>query len=242
MKRHKYVLYAVLVIGVALIIAGLVSLWAPESLKLIGERKPVDPYDAITGHIKEARSIALQLERFNWDEFNDIGLEALPSEICQIGGSVTTEELFDPSRGCRWIPLSEMLPNPESAGTLILYCDTCSKMAERVRLEKPMGNSESSEWLELCRQLQSTLKGAIYFATKYKDTSEYALINIESSIDNSNPVLKKKYLEKFENKSAKYLSSLEDVISNLDKAEQALLQLTNGKLDVEATPEEDLEL
>lgn len=242
MKRHKYVLYAVLVAGVALIIAGLVSLWAPESLKLIEERKPVDPYNALNNHIEKARSIAIQLERFTWDEFSAIGLEAPPSEICQIGESVTTKESFNPSSGCKWISLPEMLPRPESAGTLVLYCDMCLKMAERVRLERPLDNSEALDWLDLCSQLQSTLKGAAHLAMSYKNTNDYILTHIGDSINNSDPTLKQKYLDKFENKSARYLSSLEDLVNNLEGAEQSLLQLTNGKLDGEATPEENTEL
>lgn len=242
MKQHRNILYAALAAGAMLLFAGLAFMWIPGGLKLIEESKPVDPYDALNGNIEKAYSIALKLKDFTWDEFDDIGLEAPPSEICKIGESVTTKELFNPNSGCKWISLPEMLPRPESAGTLILYCDMCSKMAERVGLEKPLDNSESPEWLELCSQLQSTLKGAIYSATKYKDTNEYVLTNLEGSIDNSDPALKKKYLEKFKNKSTKYLSSLEDMVNNLEEAEQALLQLTNGKLDSEPSPEENIEL
>jgi hypothetical protein len=242
MKRNKYVLYAVLVAGVVLIITGLVSLWAPESLKLIEERKPVDPYNAMTGHIKEARGIALQLERFTWDEFSAIGLEAPPSELCKIGDTVTTKESSNPISRCKWISLPDMLPRSESAGTLVLYCDTCLKMAERVRLERPLDNAEELYWLELCRQLRSTLKGAAYLATNYKNTNDYIITRISDSISNSDPALKQKYLGKFENKSARYLSSLEELANNLEEAEQSLLQLTNGKLDGEAIPEENTEL
>src|SRR4030042_1384000 len=118
----------------------------------------------------------------------------------------------------------------------------CSKMAERVGLEKPLDNSESPEWLELCRQLQSTMKGATYLTTKCKNTNEYVLTNLEDSISNSDPALKQKYLDKFKNKSAKYLTSLEDLVNNLEEAEQALLQLTKGQLDSEPPPEENIEL
>ncbi|UCH51629.1 MAG: hypothetical protein JSV54_02395, partial [Chloroflexota bacterium] len=81
-----------------------------------------------------------------------------------------------------------------------------------------------------------------YLAMNYKNTNEYVLTNLGDSIDNSDPALKKKYLDKFKNKSAKYLSLLEDMVNNLEEAEQALLQLTNGKLDSEPSAEENIEL
>jgi len=241
MKRYRYILYAVLVAGVTLLLAGLAFMWIPAGLKRIEERKPVDPYDALKGYIDKAHSIALELEDFTWDEFAAIGLEAPPSEICKIGERVTTKESFNQSSGCKWIPLPEMLPRPESAGTLVLYCDMCLKMAERVRLERPLDDSNALQWLELCSQLQSTLKGAVHLAMNYKNTNEYVLTNIGDSINNSDPALKQKHLEKFKNKSAKYLSFLEDLANNLEQAEQVLLQLTNGKLAGEAIPEENAE-
>jgi hypothetical protein len=114
-------------------------------------------------------------------------------------------------------------------------------MAERVRLERPSDDSTMPQWLELCSQLQSTLNGAEHLAVSYKNTNEYVLTNIGNSIDNSDPAIKQKYLEKFENKSTKYLSLLEDLTHNLEQAKQALSQLTNGKLAGETIPEESAE-
>ncbi|MBM3120129.1 MAG: hypothetical protein FJ006_11410 [Chloroflexi bacterium] len=241
MKRNRYILYAVLVAGIALLLAGLALALVPKGLIRIEERKPVDPYDAMKSYIKEARGIALELKDFTWDDFAVIGLEAPPSEVCKLGDRVTTKESFDESSGCKWFPLPEMLPRPESAGPLVFYCDTCLKMAERIRLERPSNDSTMLQWLELCSQLQSTLNGAGHLATNYKNTNEYVLTNIGNSIDNSDPGIKQRYLEKFKNKSAKYLSLLEDLANNLEQAEQALLQLTNGKLAGETTPEESAE-
>ncbi len=230
MKLNRYVLYAVLVAGVALLLAGLVLVFVPGSLNRIEERKPADPYNAMKGYIKEARGITLQLNDFTWNEFGAIGLEAPPSEVCKLGERVTAKGSSDESSGFKWIPLPEMLPRPESAGPLVLYCDMCLKMAEQIRLERPSDNSNAPQWLELCSQLQSTLKGAGHLATNYKNTNEYVLTNIENSINNSDPTIKQKYLEKFKNKSAKYLSLLDDLIYNLQQAEQMLSQLSSGQL------------
>ena len=238
MRWNKYALYAVLAAGAVLLLAGLAIVWLPRSLNQIEEHKPVDPYNALTDHIKKAHDTALELKDFTWDEFAAAGLEAPPSGVCKLGDRVTTEELFDKSSGCKWLSLSEMLPRPESAGPLVFYCDTCLKMAERVRLEKPSDDSTMPQWLELCSQLQSTLNGAEHLAVNYKNTNEYVLANIGNSIDNSDPAIKQKYLERFENKSAKYLSLLEDLANNLQQAEEALLELTNGKLAFETVPEE----
>lgn len=241
MKRNKYILYAVLVAGAVLLIAGLAMVWLPQGLNLVEERKPADPYHAMANYIKEAKSIALQLEDLTWDEFAAAGLEAPPSGVCKLGDRVTTEDLFDKSGGCKWLSLPEMLPRPESAGTLVLYCDTCLKMAERIRLEKQSDNSTMPHWLKLCSQLQSTLNGAQHLAVNYKCTNEYVITNIGNSINNSDPAIRQKYLEKFEDRSAKYLSLLEDLANNLEQAEQVLLQLTDGKLAVGTAPEEGAE-
>ena len=241
MKRNKYVLYAIFVAGVTLLLIGLASMWVSGGLKRIEEHKPAEPYDALKVYIDKAHSIALELKDFTWNEFAAIGLEAPPSDICKLGEYVTTKESFNQSSGCKWLPLPEMLPRPESAGTLVIYCDICLEMAERVRLEKPSDDSNELQWLELCSQLQSTLKGAMHLATNYKNTNEYVLTNIGDSINNSDPAIKQKHLEKFKNKSAKYLSLLEDLANNLEQAEQMLLQLTKGKLAGEVIPEENAE-
>jgi hypothetical protein len=241
MKRNRYVLYAVLVAGVVLLLAGLALVWIPRSLNRIEEPKPTDPYNAMKGYIEKAHGIAVELKDFTWNEFANAGLEAPPSEVCKLGDRVTAKESFDESSGCKWLSLPEMLPRPESAGPLVFYCDTCLKMAERVRLERPSDDSTMPQWLELCSQLQSTLNGAEHLAVSYKNTNEYVLTNIGNSIDNSDPAIKQKYLEKFKNKSAKYLSLLEDLTHNLKQAKQALSQLTNGKLAGETIPEESAE-
>jgi hypothetical protein len=241
MKRNRYVLYAVLVVGGVLLLVGLALVWVPRSLKQVEEHKPADPYDAIKGYIEKARSIALELKDLTWDDFAAIGLEAPPSEVCKLGDRVTEKGSLDASSGCKWLPLPEMLPRPESAGPLVLYCDTCAKMAEQIRLKRPSDNSTIPKWLELCSQLQSTLNGAEHLATNYKNTNEYVLTNIGKSINNSDPAIKQNYSEKFKNKSAKYLSLLDDLVNNLEQAKQALLQLTNGTLSDETTSGEKVE-
>jgi hypothetical protein len=230
-------LYAVLAVGAALLLAGLALVWVPESPIRIGETKPADPYNAIKSYIKKAQSMALELEKFTWQEFSTVGLEAPPSEVCKLGERVTAKESFDESSGCKWIPLPDMLPRPESAATLVVYCDKSLEMAEKIRATSPSDNSTMTQWLELCNQLQSTLNGAEHSAMSYKSTNEYVLTNISKSINNSDPAIKQKYLEKFKNKSAKYLSLLEDLANNLEQAEQTLSQLTNGRLADETIPE-----
>lgn len=237
MKLNKHVLYAVLITGLVLFFTG-ISLVFITGLIKVEERKPVNPYDALKRYIKQASITALKLNDFTWDEFFTIGLEAPPSEICRLGERVTEKGAFKESKGFKWIPLPEMLPRPESARPFVLYCDMCLKMVEGVKPDMSSDGSTTPQWLALCSQLQSTLNGAQYLATNYKNTNTYVLNNISNSINNSDSKLKQKYLEKFKNKSTKYLSLLEDLVNNLQLAEQALLQLTDGKLPSQTITEE----
>ncbi len=228
--KNNYILHAILVSGVVLLLAGLALLWVPDSLDLITrERKTADPYDELKSYIKKARSIALELKEFKWSEFATIGLEAPPSEVCKLGERVTEKGGLDMNSGSKWIALPELLPRPESADPLVFYCNTCLKMVERIRLQKPEQPehfSTISQWVELCNQLQSTLSGARYLTQSYKNTNELVLTNIEKSIGNSDLAIRQKYLQGFKNKSARYLSQLGELISNLELAEQILPKLT----------------
>lgn len=234
MKLNKYALYAVLVSGLMLLLAGISLAFFTELIK-IEESKPANPYNALKSYIKQASIAASELKDFTWDEFSNIGLEAPPSEICRLGERVTEKDAFAESSGFKWTPLPEMLPRPESAWPLVLYCDICLKMMEKFRPEMSLDDSTTPQWLELCSQLHSTLKGAQHLATNYKNTNAYVLNNIINSINNSDPKIKQKNLDKFKSKSNRYLSLLQDLVNNLEQAEQALLQLTSGKLANQTT-------
>ncbi|HIE17269.1 MAG TPA: hypothetical protein EYP71_03640 [Dehalococcoidia bacterium] len=180
-------------------------------------------------HIQKARSIALELEDFTWKEFAAIGLEAPPSEVCQLGDRVTAKGSVDESSSFKWIPLPEMLPRPESARPLVVYCDKCLEIAEQVRLTVPSDNTTMSQWLELCRRLQSSLAAAEHLASNYKNTNNYVLSNVGNSLSNSDAAIERKHLKKFQNKSAQYLELLDEFTHNLQQARQALLQLANWR-------------
>ncbi len=91
----------------------------------------------------------------------------------------------------------------------------------------PSDNSTLTQWQELCGQLGSNLQGAASLTSNYRNTNSYVVAKLEEGINSSEPVIKQKYLEKFQSKSAKYLSLLDELIKNLQQAEQATLQLTN---------------
>ena len=201
----------------------------PLQLNKVEEDRSAQLHSQLEGHIQKARSIALELEDFTWKEFAAIGLEAPPSEVCMLGDRVTAEGSVDESSGFKWIALPEMLPRQESARPLVVYCDKCLEIAEQVRLTVPSDDSTMPQWLELCHQLQSSLAAAEHLASNYKNTNNYVLTNISNSLSNSDTTIERKYLKKFQNKSAQYLGLLDEFAHHLQQARQVLSQLTNWR-------------
>jgi hypothetical protein len=246
MKLNRSVLYAILFAGIVLLLSGVTfyvySLVTsrissvPTEAGTAEEKKLPELYDEVNDSIEKARGIARELGAFNWNEFAAAGLLPPPGGMCSLGDRVGEKAQFVASPGCKWVTLPEMLPRPESAGVLVRYCDISLEMAKKVRDNIPSDNSTLTQWQELCGQLGSNLQGAASLASNYRNTNGYVLTKLEEGINSSEPVIKQKYLEKFQSKSAKYLSLFDELIKNLQQAEQATLQLTNWQFKIFSLP------
>jgi len=200
----------------------------PEFLAVRGE---------MVGHIENVQALASELQDFTWRGFDDIGFQAPPAGCCGLGICIVEEGEGDMYGAGVWTPLTEMLPSAERAALLLLYCDKCLDMAERVMSKGPFGEPHAvvqktekpavSEWQELCSQLESMLRGAEYLATNYRNTAKYQLDEIEEGVANSSANVEEEYLEEFQSISAEYIGLLDEVIHNLQQAEQARSQLAN---------------
>ena len=82
-----------------------------------------------------------------------------------------------------------------------------------------------SGWQDVCRQLESTLRGAEYAALNYKNTAKYQLDEMQAAIANSSTSVQEKSLEKFQNTSAEYIGLLDEIIESLQQAEQVRYRL-----------------
>jgi hypothetical protein len=237
MKRHRFVLYVILFAGIVLLLSGatfyVYSLvtsrvsHVPTEARMPEEKKLPELYDEVNGSIEKARGTAMELGAFTWNEFAAAGLLPPPGGMCSLGDLIGEKDQFVANPGCKWITLPEMLPRPESAGVLVRYCDISLEMAKKVGDNMPSDNSTLAQWQELCSQLGSDLQGAETLASNYRNTNSYVIAKLEEGINSSDPAIKQKYMEKFQSKSAKYLSLLDELIKNLRQAEQATLQLTN---------------
>ncbi len=204
----------------------------PEFLAFHGE---------MVGHVESVQSLASELQDFTWRGFDDIGSQAPPAGCCSLGTCIVDKEKADMWAVGAWTPLSEMLPSTERATLLLLYCDKCLDMAEKVISESPFGEPHIvaqktekpavSEWQELCSQLESTLMGAEYFALNYRNTAKLQLDEIEEAIANSSADLEDKYLGKFRSLSAEYIGLLDEIMHNLQRAEQVRSQLDNWQFN-----------
>ena len=104
----------------------------PEVLALHGE---------LVGHIESVQGLASELEDFTWRGFDDIGVQAPPAGLCSLGICIVEEGQADMYDGAGWVPLSEMLPTAERAKLLQVYCDKCLDTADRLRSERPSGET-----------------------------------------------------------------------------------------------------
>jgi len=237
MKRNKIVLYAILAAGAVILLAGLAFFLyssAPvrtsEEASIVGEKGIPELCDETNEYIVKAHAVALELRDFKWDEFSAAGLLPPPGGMCALGDRVGEKEQFDASSGCKWVTLPDMLPRPESAGVLVRYCEMSLDMMKKVRSAIPTDNSTQPQWQQLISQLQSNLQGAEHLALSYRNTNGYVIAQIEEGMTKSDEAIKKKYLEKFQGKSQKYLGLLDDLINALQQAEQTASQLAGGQL------------
>jgi hypothetical protein len=189
--------------------------------------------------IGQAQATASKLEDFNWDKFSDVGILCPPVGICPVGSlpivekkSVTEETLE------RWVPLVERLPFPQTAKTYSIQCASCSELANEVCSNSPYNWSQAhmseaeevtlTQWQELCSQLQSALRGAEHLAFKDKTVAvEYTFPQLFAYFTDSDEAVKQKYLDKFVAEFDKYVQLQDELISNIQQAEQLASELAN---------------
>jgi hypothetical protein len=195
--------------------------------------------DEMKGCIEQAQAAALDLEDFTWNEFSDVGILCPPKGICPVGSlpivekkSVTEETLE------RWVPLVERLPFPQTAKTYSVQCASCLKLANDVCSNSPYNGSQAlipeaedatlAQWQEMCSQLQSALQGAEYLAFRDKTiAAEYTFPQLFAYFTDSDEAVKQKYLDKFTAEFDKYIQLQDELINNIQQAEQLASELAN---------------
>jgi hypothetical protein len=202
------------------------------------EPKFLNPCDKMKYHIKQAQAIASDLEDFDWNEFSNVGILCPPQGICPVGslpivekGSVS-EELLG-----RWVPLVEQLPSPQTAKIYSIQCASCLKLASEVCSHSPYNEAQTlmpeaekltaTQWQEIYGQLQSALTGAEYLVSRDKDiAADYTFPKLLAYFTDSDEKIKQKYLNEFMAKSDNYIQLHDELIHNIQQAEQAAIELT----------------
>ena len=203
------------------------------------EQQFADPCDKLQNYIEQAQVIASELADFNWNEFSEIGILCPPSGICPVGDLPIVEKSSASGEFMeRWVPLVERLPSPQTAGTYSIQCAACLKLAKEVCLNSPYNESQRNmpeaekltlaQWQELCRRLQSALKGAEYSASRDSSIfSDYTFPQLWSYLNSSDEVMKQKYLDKFVAKSDEYIQLHAELINNIEQAKQVATELAD---------------
>lgn len=197
-----------------------------------GEQKSLPLHSQIVGHIENVQHLASELEDFTWHGLGDIGVQGPPAGCCGVGICIVEKGKGIAYDASAWTPLVEMLPTTERATLLLVYCNKCLDIAEKMQSESPA----ASGWQDTCRQLESTLRGAKHLASDYRNTAKYQLDEIEEAVANSSPSVQEQYLEEFQDMSAGYLGLLDEIIVNLQQAEDARSQLASQQ---SSPPEEE---
>lgn len=205
-----------------------------------GQLEPqfLNPCDKMKHHIEQAQAIASDLDNFNWNEFSNVGILFPPEGICPVGSLPIVEKDSTPKElSERWVPLVEQLPSPQMAKTYSIQCASCLKLANEVCSHSPYNEAQTfipetekltaPQWQELCGQLQSALMGAEYLVSRDKTiAAEYTLPKLLVYFTASDEKIKQKYLNKFMAKSDKYIQLHDELIHNIQQAEQVAIELT----------------
>jgi hypothetical protein len=195
-----------------------------------------NPCDRIQKNIEQAQSIALQLQKFSWDEFSEIGILCPPQGICPVGNLPIVEKAsLDKNLLDRVVDLTAGLPNPKTAETYSVQCASCLSLAREVCSSIPDGETSTSvsenltsQWQMLCSQLESALQGAAYLASRDKSiAADYTFPKLFAYFSASDENVKQKYLEKFTAKSDQYIKLYDEFIRNLNEAKQTAVDLSN---------------
>jgi len=241
MKMGKIKFYTIIIVTATMLL--FTACGQPVSQ---AEKEFTDQCGKMQKNIERARSIASELQRFNWKEFSAIGILCPPAGICPVGDLPIVEkasvakELVD-----RVVSLPERLPSPKTAETYYVQCDNCLKLATEVCSNSPYSESQASvagsenvtaQWQQLCSQLQSALQGAEYLASRDKTiAADYTFPQLFAYFSTSEEKVKQKYLEKFTAKSDEYIKLHDELIQNVQQAKQTAIDLSNWQFSPQDT-------
>src|SRR4030043_825579 len=217
-----------------------VLLSAAACRQQMGQPEPqfLAPCNRMKHYREQAQAIASALEDFNWNEFSNVGILFPPQGICPVGSLPIVEKGSGSKEFMeRWVPLAEQLPSPQTAKTYSIQCASCLKLASEVCSHSPYNEAQTlmpeaekltvTQWQELCGQLQSALMGAEYLVSRDKNiAAEYKFPKLLADFTASDEKIKQKYLNKFMAKSDKYIQLHDELIHNIQQAEQVATELT----------------
>lgn len=229
MKKCRW--YSALLLGLVLLLAGLVmacgqpeaqpeeeSPYTAEELRQIEEQEFFELYQEMKSYIGHAHTSASKLKGFSWHQFGSVGSYRVDKYGVQ-----------------KWTLFSEILPSADVASPLLAQCDECRALATKVWLERPYEEAQRAvqemekltipEWRTLCGELELELGEAEHQASNIKAATEELFTAMEDGLSKDRPLIKERYLENFQRKSADYTDLLNEVMYNLKEAEQIASEL-----------------
>jgi hypothetical protein len=158
---------------------------------------------------------------------------------------IVEKDSVDKKLADRVVPLPEGLPSPKTAETYYVQCDNCLKLAIRFCSQSPYNQgagtagseNATAQWQQLCSQLLSALQGAEYLASRDKSiAADYTFPKLFAYFTASDENVKQKYLDKFTAKSDEYIKLHDELIHNIQQAEQTATDLSNWQFSPEYAP------
>ena len=220
-------------------------LYTAKELRQIEEQEFFELYSEIKGYIGHAHTLTLGLQNFSWHQFANVGWSELNkygikrwtliSQVLPPAETVKLSLLDEEPCELYSEVISEVLPSAEAIKQLLAQCDECNALATKAWSKRPykepqtvvqeMEKLEIPEWRELCGELNSASAEAQHQAQNLKTGTEKLFTEIEDVFSRERPLVKARYLKSFQGKSAEYSELLEEVIYNLQQAEQAASEL-----------------
>lgn len=221
------------------------SPYTAEELRQIEEQEFFELYSEIKGYIEHAHTLALGLQNFSWHQFANVGWSelnkygikrwTLVSQVLPPAEAVKLSFLDEQPCELYSEVVSELLPSAQAIKQLLAQCDKCNALATKAWSKRPYKETQTvvqeteklkiPEWRELCGELNSASAEAEHQAQNLRTSTEKLFIEIEDVFSNERPLVKARYLKSFQGKSAEYSEFLEEVIYNLQQAEQAASEL-----------------
>jgi hypothetical protein len=197
-------------------------------------------------NIERAQAIASELQKFNWEEFNGIGVLCPPAGICPVGNLPIVEKAsVDKELAERLVPLPEQLPSPTTADTYSVHLAGCLKLVSELCASSPYSQQAGAEvsenitarWQQRCSQLQSALQGAEYPVFRDKTiAADYTFPKLLADFTASEEQVKQKYLERFTARTDDYIRLHDELIRNVRQAEETTIEMSGWSFSPQEAP------